>query len=72
MICRYDSGVRRPRRIGVVALVLMAGCFLALDAAPSVWAASSGTSECVACHTDAAKLKALTPPDPPPTEEGEG
>jgi mono/diheme cytochrome c family protein len=29
-------------------------------------------SQCVSCHTDAAKLKALTPPDPPATEEGEG
>jgi mono/diheme cytochrome c family protein len=34
--------------------------------------AGPGTSQCVACHTDPAKLKALTPPDPPPSEEGEG
>ncbi len=27
---------------------------------------------CVTCHTDAAKLKALTPPDPPVAEAGEG
>lgn len=38
----------------------------------SAEAATSGTSQCVVCHTDAAKLKALTPPDPPPSEEGEG
>jgi hypothetical protein len=35
-------------------------------------AAAAPTSQCVACHTDAAKLKALTPPDPPSEEEGEG
>lgn len=34
--------------------------------------AQAAASQCVACHTDAAKLKALTPPDPPATEEGEG
>jgi hypothetical protein len=34
--------------------------------------AAAPTSQCVACHTDAAKLKALTPPDPPSEEEGEG
>jgi len=33
---------------------------------------SPASSQCVTCHTDAAKLKALTPPDPPPTEAGEG
>jgi hypothetical protein len=33
---------------------------------------SPASSQCAACHTDAAKLKALTPPDPPPTEAGEG
>ena len=35
-------------------------------------AADQVASQCVVCHTDAAKLKALTPPDPPPSEEGEG
>ncbi|MBP1779925.1 MAG: hypothetical protein H6Q86_5936 [candidate division NC10 bacterium] len=72
MILRYGSGIRTSRRIGVVALVLIAGCVFPLAGALSAWAAGSGTSECVACHTDSAKLKALTPPDPPPTEEGEG
>jgi hypothetical protein len=36
------------------------------------WAGEAAVSRCVACHTDAARLKALTPPDPPPSEEGEG
>jgi hypothetical protein len=27
---------------------------------------------CVACHTDAARLAALTAPDPPAEEQGEG
>jgi hypothetical protein len=35
-------------------------------------AADQPVSQCVACHTDAARLRALTPPDPPPSEEGEG
>jgi len=35
-------------------------------------AESASPSQCVACHTDAAKLKALTPPDPPVAETGEG
>jgi hypothetical protein len=35
-------------------------------------AESASTDQCVACHTDAAKLKTLTPPDPPVSEEGEG
>lgn len=29
-------------------------------------------STCVACHTDAARLAALTAPDPPAEEQGEG
>ncbi len=32
----------------------------------------AASSQCVACHTDTAKLKALTPPDPPSSEAGEG
>jgi hypothetical protein len=35
------------------------------------WAQAASDS-CVACHTDGAKLKALTPADPPPAEAGEG
>ena len=50
----------------------------ALLAAFFVVALVSGTEgqgsdpSCVGCHTDAAKLKALTPPDPPASEAGEG
>jgi hypothetical protein len=35
-------------------------------------AESASPSQCVACHTDPAKLKALTPADPPAAETGEG
>ncbi|HSC72422.1 MAG TPA: hypothetical protein VLH58_13785 [Candidatus Methylomirabilis sp.] len=35
-------------------------------------APSPAASQCVTCHTDAAKLKMLTPPDPPAAETGEG
>jgi hypothetical protein len=50
------------------------GLALVLSFAFLVGPASAGqtVNQCVACHTDAAKLKALTPPDPAPTEEGEG
>jgi hypothetical protein len=72
MIFPYGSGIRRTQRIGVIALALMVVGLLAVAWGDAAWAAGPGTSGCVACHTDAAKLKALTPPDPPPTEEGEG
>ncbi len=45
---------------------------LALVGAQPPDTAAAAASQCIACHTDAAKLKALTPPDPAPTEEGEG
>ena len=52
--------------LGLVPILLMPDAGLAA-------ATESGTSnQCVACHTDGAKLKALTPPDPPLTEAGEG
>lgn len=72
MISQHHVCVRNAHRGRVLTLLFVAACLLALAGAHAVWAAGSGTSECVACHTDAAKLKALTPPDPPPTEEGEG
>ena len=34
--------------------------------------AQGPSSSCVTCHTDAARLKALTPADPPSAEAGEG
>ncbi len=58
-------------RLGVMwAVPIVAGLVLAL--APSGAAAQGFDGSCVTCHTDAATLKALTPPDPPPSETGEG
>lgn len=59
------------RLVGVVFILALASA-LVLGGIVSTPAADSAPSQCVACHTDAAKLKLLTPPDPPPTEEGEG
>jgi hypothetical protein len=59
------------RRRAVIILLVFAG-ILVLGAIGSIDAADSASSQCVACHTDAAKLKPLTPADPPSTEEGEG
>lgn len=59
------------RRVSVVFVLALASA-LVLGGIGSTPAADSAPSQCVACHTDAAKLKLLTPPDPPPTEEGEG
>ena len=55
-----------PALLLALALVVPLVCPAGLAAADQV------ASQCVVCHTDAAKLKALTPPDPPPSEEGEG
>lgn len=49
----------------VMASLLVAGLLTAASAQGPV-------ESCVTCHTDAAKLKALTPPDPPAEEAGEG
>ena len=52
--------------LGLIPILLFAG-------ARSMGAAESPAPDrCVACHTDAATLKALTPPDPPASEAGEG
>jgi mono/diheme cytochrome c family protein len=62
----------RPARLyGAIAGVLAMAWLLLVGAQPA-GAAETVTSQCVVCHTDTAKLKALTPPDPPSTEEGEG
>jgi hypothetical protein len=54
-------------------LLAWSGAMLTMASAVSVAASNpSSADQCVACHTDAAKLKALTPPDPPPSEAGEG
>jgi len=60
------------KRMGLIAAVPVLFWLLALAGAHSTPAAETAASQCVACHTDAAKLRALTPPDPPPSEEGEG
>ena len=69
----------RARIIGMIPgglvslLVLSLVSMLTLPGSPTLKSAESATSnQCVACHTDAAKLKALTPPDPPAAETGEG
>ena len=54
--------------VGIAATILTAGAWLAF--APG--AAAAPDTQCVACHTDPARLQALTPPDPPAEEEGEG
>ncbi len=60
---------------GFLATLLAIG-LISILAAPGgltpISAESASPSQCVACHTDAAKLKALTPPDPPAAETGEG
>ena len=61
----HSAGAALIAALAAGALAL-AGCL----AAPAE--AQAAASQCVACHTDAAKLKALTPPDPPAAEEGEG
>ncbi len=56
----------------LITLILAVSSLCLLAGVHSTWAEGPGNSECVGCHTDAAKLKALTPPDPPSSEEGEG
>ena len=69
---RDDSPCRPTQRHAAVAVFVVLVSLLLLSMAGQMSAAQSGISECIACHTDATKLKALTPPDPPPSEEGEG
>jgi len=63
---------RFARPCGAAACTFALAWTFILAGAQPLSGAESVLSQCVACHTDAAKLKALTPPDPPPTEEGEG
>jgi hypothetical protein len=74
MHCREGaqmSGMIRGFLVTLLAIGLIS--ILALPGGPMMRGAESATpSQCVACHTDAAKLKALTPPDPPAAETGEG
>jgi mono/diheme cytochrome c family protein len=55
--------------VGWAVLVLASWFPLVIPVAATPAAAADA---CVACHTDAGKLKALTPPDPPSAETGEG
>jgi hypothetical protein len=59
------------RRVSLVFLLALASA-LVLVGIGSTPAADSASSQCAVCHTDAAKLKSLTPADPPSAEEGEG
>jgi hypothetical protein len=68
----FASIPRSPLWRTLALLLLTWASAQVLCGAHAAWAGESAVSECVACHTDAAKLKALTPPDPPPSEEGEG
>lgn len=45
---------------------------LLVTSMPAWVGAQAPAESCVTCHTDVAKLKALTPPDPPAAEAGEG
>jgi hypothetical protein len=72
MKSRYTVLPQASRQYVVVALLLAFVCLTALVGVRAIHAAASPASQCVGCHTDPAKLRALTPPDPPPTEEGEG
>lgn len=54
--------------LSILALLLLVGSTLIATTAGG----GAAENQCVACHTDAGKLKALTPPDPPLEEEGEG
>jgi len=63
---------RRSALAALAALAVVTLLFLQ-DPGTRGAAAADPASQCVTCHTDAAKLKALTPPDPPAAEEaGEG
>jgi hypothetical protein len=62
-----------PCRLRTIAVIILGlASMLVLGGIQPITAADSAPSQCVACHTDAAKLKPLTPPDPPSAEEGEG
>jgi len=63
--------ILRHRNLVLVFLVLVPILLFAGVRAMGA-AQTAAANQCVTCHTDAAKLKALTPPDPPPTEAGEG
>lgn len=60
------------RRSLLLFAIVLCPLLLLASILPAGAAESAIADQCIACHTDAAKLKALTPPDPPSSEEGEG
>jgi nitrate/TMAO reductase-like tetraheme cytochrome c subunit len=69
---QIDAYLFLRRQRAVIILILVVAGILVAGGIGSTGAADSASSQCVACHTDAAKLKPLTPADPPSAEEGEG
>jgi len=69
---QIDAYLVLRRQRAVILLILVVAGILVAGGIGSTDAADSASSQCVACHTDAAKLKPLTPADPPSAEEGEG
>jgi hypothetical protein len=69
---QIDAYLFLRRQRAVIILILVFAGILVLGEIGSIDAADSASSQCVVCHTDAAKLKLLTPADPPSAEEGEG
>jgi hypothetical protein len=61
-----SRGIEMSLALGLILLAWL------LTAPATELGAAGPVSQCQVCHTDAAKLKALTPPDPPSEEEGEG
>ena len=65
------TNAKSALRIVLVVLLLLGAFAAGMLLRPGMTRAQAA-SQCVACHTDAGKLQALTPPDPPSAEEGEG
>lgn len=60
------------RRAAILMVLALFPILLFAGTGPTGAAEPDAPDQCVACHTDAAKLKALTPPDQPAAESGEG
>jgi hypothetical protein len=60
------GGLVRLLLLSLISMLTLPGVLTPISAE------SATPSQCVACHTDAANLKALTPSDPPVAETGEG
>jgi mono/diheme cytochrome c family protein len=64
--------MRRQRLICIGVLLAIVAVAIVTTAPSPVRGAAASPDQCIACHTDEAQLERLTPPDPPPTEAGEG